>query len=84
MEDLVEATVLNCPVANQLGVGGAQVDLLIGQLEEGRVLVWTDAVGSELVEGSLLLLGSGGQVGTGLQRGAKRTEVSLQQETHGI
>lgn len=77
MEDLVEAAVLHGPVANQLRVGGAQVDLLIGQLEEDRVLVWTDAVGSELVEGSLLLLGSGGQSGAGLQRGAKRTEVSL-------
>lgn len=44
MEDLVQAAVLDAPVANQLGVGGAQVDLLSGQLEEGGVLVRTDVV----------------------------------------
>uniref|UniRef100_M4AKC9 ATP binding cassette subfamily A member 1 n=1 Tax=Xiphophorus maculatus TaxID=8083 RepID=M4AKC9_XIPMA len=49
----------------------------LDQVRVHRVLVWTDAVGSELVEGSLLLLGSGGQAGAGLQRGAERTEVSL-------
>lgn len=51
MEHLVQAAVLHAPVANQLRVSGAQVDLLIGQFEEGGVLVRTDAVGAELVEG---------------------------------
>lgn len=59
MKHLVEAAVLHAPVANQLGVCGAQVDLLIGQFEEGGVLVGPDAVGAELVEGAVLLLGAG-------------------------
>lgn len=50
MEDLVQATVLNTPVANQLRVGSAQLNLLIGQFEEGSVLLWVDAVGAELIE----------------------------------
>lgn len=77
MEDLVQAAVLNAPVANQLGVGGTQVDLLIGQFEEGSVLVWTDAVGAELIEGCVFLLGASGEAHTRLQRGGKRAEVSL-------
>lgn len=58
MEDLIQATVLDAPVANQLRVGGAQVDLLIGQFEEGSILVWADAVGAELIKGSVFLLGT--------------------------
>lgn len=77
MENLVQAAILNAPVANQLRVGGAQVDLLIGQFEEGSVLVWADAVGTELIEGSVFLLGAGGEAHMRLQRGGKRAEVSL-------
>lgn len=75
MEDLVQAAILDTPVANQLRVGGAQVDLLIGQLEEGGVLVWTNVVGAELIEGFVFLLGAGGQVHTRLQRRGKTAEV---------
>lgn len=66
MEDFVQATVLDAPVANQLGVGSAQVDLLSGQFEEGGVLVRTDVVGTELIEGQVCLLGAGGEVHTRL------------------
>lgn len=77
MEGLVQATVLNAPVADQLGVGSAQVDLLIGQLEEGGILIRADAVGAELIEGSVFLLGTGAEVRTWLQRGGRSAEVSL-------
>lgn len=77
MEDLVQAAVLDAPVANQLGVSCAQVDLLIGQFEEGGVLVWTDAVGAELIESFVFLLGAGGEARTRLQRGGEREEVPL-------
>lgn len=73
MEGLVQATVLNAPVADQLGVGSAQVDLLIGQLEEGGILIREDAVGAELIEGSVFLLGTGAEVRTWLQRGVQRS-----------
>lgn len=69
VDDLVDAAVLNIPVANQLRVGGAQVDLLIGQIEEGGGLTRTDAVGPELVEGSVFLLDAGTETGTRLRRG---------------
>lgn len=58
MENLVEGSILHRPVANQLRVGGPQVDLLIGQFEEGSVLLWTDVVCTELVESSKFLLGT--------------------------
>lgn len=76
VEDLVQAPVLNAPVANQLWVGGAQVDFLIGQFEEGSVLVWVDTVGAELVEGFVFLLGASGEVRMRLQRGEKTAERS--------
>lgn len=69
MEDLVQATVLDAPVANQLRVGSAQLNLLIGQFEEGGVLVRADAVGAELIECRVFLLGAGGEANTRLQRG---------------
>lgn len=84
MEDLVQAAILDAPVANQLGVGGAQVDLLTGQFEEGGVLVWTDAVGAELKEGSLCLLGASGEVHTRLQRGGNRAEEELPEPEPGF
>lgn len=68
MEDLVQAAVLDTPVANQLRVGGTQVNLLIGQFEESSVLFWTDTVGAELIEGSVFLLGASGEARTRLQR----------------
>lgn len=80
VEGLVQATVLNAPVADQLGVGSAQVDLLIGQLEEGGILIRADAVGAELIEGSVFLLGTGAEVRTWLQRGGRSAEVSLWQK----
>lgn len=69
MEDLVQAAILHTPVANQLRVGGPQVDLLIGQFEEGGVLVGTDAVGPELVEGLVFLPGASGETRTRLGGG---------------
>lgn len=44
------------------------MNLLIGQFEESSVLVWTDAVGAELIEGSVFLLGASGEACTRLQR----------------
>lgn len=60
MEDLVQAAILDTPVANQFRVCSTQVDLFIGQLEEGGILVRADAVGAKLVEGRVFLLGPGG------------------------
>lgn len=48
-------------------MGGAQADLLIGQCEKGRIVVWADAVAAELVEGLVFLLGASGDVGSRLQ-----------------
>lgn len=62
VEDLIQAAVLHTPVANQLRVGSAQVNLLIGQFDESSKLVWTDAVGAEFIKGSVFLLGAGGEV----------------------
>lgn len=76
MEHLVQAAILHTPVPNQLGVGGAQVDLLIGQFEEGGVLVRTDAVGAELVEGWRFLLGASREARKRLQRGEDRSSHS--------
>lgn len=67
MEDLIQAAVLHTPVANQLRVGGAQVDLLIGQFDESSKLVWTDAVGAEFIKGSVFLPGAGGEACVRLQ-----------------
>lgn len=69
MEHLVQTAILHRPVANQLRVCGAQVDLLIGQFEEGGVLMGVDAVGAKLVEGFMLLLGASVETCTSLQRG---------------
>lgn len=55
-------------------MGGAQVDLLICQFQESGVLVRADAVGAELIEGSVFLLGPCREVRTGLQRGGGRAE----------
>lgn len=52
------------------------MDLLSGQFEKSSVLVWADAVGAELVEGFVFLLGPGGEVRTRLQRGEKTAERS--------
>lgn len=68
MENLVEAAIFDSPVANQLRVGGAQVDLLIGQFEEGCVLFWSDTVGPKLIESSVFLLGTRGEMNMRLQR----------------
>lgn len=69
MEDLVQAAVLDIPVANQLRVGSTQVNLLIGQFEESSVVLWKDAIGAELIEGSMFLLGASGKARMRLQRG---------------
>lgn len=53
------------------------MDLFIGQFEEGGILVWTDAVGAELIEGCVFLLGASREAHTRLQRVGKRAEVSL-------
>lgn len=79
MENLVQTSVLDTPVANQLGVGGSQVDLLVGQLEEGGVLVWTDAVGAELIEGFVFLLGASREAHTRLLGIRKRADEHVTQ-----
>lgn len=63
VEDLVQASILHTPVAQELGVSSTQVDLLICQLEEGSVLLWKDSVGTEFIEGPMLLLGPSGNTG---------------------
>lgn len=66
MEDPVQATILDAPVANQLRVGSAKVDLLIGQFKKSSILVWTDAVGAELIKGLAFLLGTSREAHTRL------------------
>lgn len=47
------------------------MDLLIGQLEEGGVLLWADAVRAELVQSSEFLLGACRESHPRLQRGSE-------------
>ena len=56
VEDLVEASVLHAPIAHELRVCRAQVDLLVGEAQERRILVWLDAICAELIECPVLLL----------------------------
>lgn len=76
MEDLIQASILNTPVANQLRVGSTQVNLLIGQFEESSVVLWKDGIGAELIEGSVFLLGAGGKACMRLQRGEGQSDGS--------
>lgn len=69
MEDFVQATILDAPVTNQLGVGGTQVNLLIGQFKESGVLFWVNAVGPKLIKRGVFLLRPRGEVHTRLQTG---------------
>lgn len=70
MEDFVQAAILDAPVTNQLGVGGTQVNLLIGQFKESGILFWANAVGPKLIKGGVLLLRPRGDVHTRLQTGS--------------
>lgn len=74
MEDPVQGAVLNAPVANQLGVRSAKVDLLIGQFKKSSILVWMDAVGAKLIKGLVSLLGTSRKAHTRLQSRRKRAE----------
>lgn len=76
MEDLIQASILNTPVANQLRVGSTQVNLLIGQFEESSVVLWKDGIGAELIECSVFLLGAGGKACMRLQRGEGQSDGS--------
>lgn len=58
MEDLIDASELHTPIAQELRVCGAQMDLLTGQFVKSCVKVWLDVVGAKLIEGSMLLLRS--------------------------
>ncbi len=84
MENLVQTAILNIPVANQLRVGGTQVDLLIGQFEEGCILLWLDAVRAELIEGFVFLLRAGGETRARLQRGGKKAEEQTSDSEPGV
>ncbi len=66
VENLIETPIFNTPVSNELWVGCPQVDLLIGQSEEGSVEMRLDVIGAELIEGCMLLLRSGGDPCPGL------------------
>lgn len=56
VEDLIEASVLHTPIAQELRMCGAQMDLLTGQFVKSCIKVWLDVVGAKFVEGSMLLL----------------------------
>lgn len=76
MEDFVQATILDAPVTNQLGVGGTQVNLLIGQFKESGVLFWVNAVGPKLIKRGVFLLRPRGEVHTRLQTGSETSSRS--------
>lgn len=56
VEDLIQASILHAPIAHELRMCSAQMDLLAGQLVKGCVQVCLDEIGAKFVESSILLL----------------------------